>query len=109
MGVPPASPEASLLPRDRLEPHCHVNIGVRAGRRFQCFLSGGAVVIEVLRLPLQDCIEAVEDRHPSLEQLMIVLCALRKPLHGEVEAERLVPRELAVVQVGFVGPSRRSF
>src|SRR5439155_10238631 len=65
------------------------------GRRFQCFLSGVAVVIEVLRLPLQDCIEAVEDRHPLLEQLMIVLCALRKPLHGEVEAERLVPRELA--------------
>src|SRR2546426_3369524 len=62
----------------------------------------GFDVIGLLGLPLQDRVEAVEDRHPTLEQLMIVLCALRKPFNGEVEADRLVPRELAIVQVGFV-------
>lgn len=49
----------------------------------------------VLRLPLQHRVQAVEDRHAALEQLMIVLRGLCEAPDGQVDACGLVARELS--------------
>src|SRR5262245_14930685 len=56
----------------------------------------------VLRLLLQDRVEAVEERHAALEQVVIVRGGLGQRPDGQVDAGRLVARELAVVQIRLV-------
>src|SRR5262245_23459130 len=56
----------------------------------------------VLRLLLQDRVETVEERHAALEQVVVVRRGLRQRPDGQVDAGRLVTRELAVVQIRLV-------
>src|SRR5262245_28800171 len=56
----------------------------------------------VLRLLLQDRIETVEERHAALEQVVILRRGLRQRPDRQVDAGRLVSRELAVVQIRLV-------
>src|SRR5436309_756695 len=57
-------------------------------------------------LLLQDRVETVEDRHAALEQVVIVRRGLGERADGEIHARRLVPCELAVVQVRLVDDLR---
>ena len=59
-------------------------------------------VIVGLCLALQHRVQPLEDRYAALEQLMVVQCDLDQAVDREIKARRLIPRELAVVQVGFV-------
>src|SRR5439155_18815562 len=58
------------------------------------------------RLLLQDRVETVEDGHAALEQVVIVRCGFGERTDGEIHARRLVPCELAVVQVRLVDDLR---
>src|SRR6266436_8452479 len=55
-----------------------------------------------LGLPLQYRIQAVEDRHATLEQVLVIRSGLGEALDREVDPRRLAARELAVVQVRLV-------
>src|SRR5437764_12339607 len=63
-------------------------------------------VMVVLRLLFQHAVEAVEHRHPPLEQIVIILGGRRQTLDGEIHARRLLASELAIVQVRFVDDLR---
>src|SRR5215471_7208839 len=56
----------------------------------------------VLRLLLQDRVEAVEQRHAALEQVVVVRRGLCQRPDGQIDAGRLVACELAVVQIRLV-------
>src|SRR6266508_2230845 len=62
--------------------------------------------VELLRLLLQDRMETIEDRHPALEQFVIVRRGLGESADGQVNAYRFVACELAVVEVGFMDDLR---
>src|SRR5438445_4737943 len=63
-------------------------------------------VMVVLRLLFQHAVEAVEHRHPPLEQIVIILGGRRQTLDGEIHARGLLASELAIVQVRFVDDLR---
>src|SRR5215471_8378051 len=60
----------------------------------------------LLPLLFQDRVQTVEDRHPPLEQVVIVRRRFGKRPDGQVDAGRFVARELAVVKIGFVDDLR---
>src|SRR5262249_10262948 len=62
----------------------------------------GALGEHQLRLLLQYRVEAFEDGHSSLEELVVVGDDLDEGVDGQVDAGRLVAREFPVVEVGLV-------
>jgi len=56
----------------------------------------------LLRLLFQDATETLEDRHPPLEQLVIILRGGGQALDREIRTGGLLASERAIVQVGFV-------
>src|SRR2546422_3543900 len=75
---------------------------LRDRRLSHLFLLQRYDVMDVLRLLLQHRVEPIEDRHPALEQLVIVRRDLNEAVDRQVHARGLVTGELAVVQVGLV-------
>src|SRR2546425_11501478 len=80
--------------------HATRNASVNAVFFMSCSPSFELMV--ALGLPLQHRVQAVEDRHAALEQVMIVLRGLGETLDGQIDACGLVPRKLSVVQVRLV-------